>query len=188
MWETRGTALLVCLFALLLLTLLGGLALSSAEIDLKSAIYQQQEVIALYLADSGIHLMVYWLEHPQSAPASVQSLLTPRFISDEGVPIFIDEEGSSQFSGTRETPDLQIEIGPDTASLDTSLASVWNALDLTSETLSLKLYAPIVPGAVGTLESAAKTTTLVQKTITVQLVQVGSRLVPMRGSWYERYE
>ena len=186
--DTKGTALLACLFALLLLTLLGSLALSNAQIELKTALYQQQEVTALYLAEAGVHLMLYWLGHPESAPITVQNLLMPRFLQDEGTPSFMNEEGVSQFIGSPLAPDFQLGISRNQGSWDASWTLLWYTLAPSGETLSLKLYAPIVPGAIGTLESTAKTATGVQKTVSIQVVHVGTRPFPMNGSWHERYE
>jgi len=186
--DTQGTALLACLFALLLLTLLGSLALSNAQIEMRSAFYQQQEVTALSLAEAGIHLMLYWLGHPESAPIPAQNLLMPRFSQDEGFPSFVNEKGVSQFSGGPLAPDFQLSISRNQGPWDASWTSLWYTLVPSGETLSLKLYAPIVPGAIGTLESTAKTAADVQKTVTVQLIQKGTGLLPMKGSWHERYE
>jgi hypothetical protein len=186
--DTQGTALLACLFALLLLTLLGSLALSNAQIEMRSALYQQQEVEALYLAEAGVHLMLYWLGRPESIPIPAQNLLMPRFSQNEGAPSFINEEGVSQFSGSPLAPDFQHSIPRDQGSWDASWISLWDNLIPNGETLSLKLYAPIIPGAIGTLESTAKMAAGVQKTVTVQLIQKGTRLLPMKGSWHEVYE
>jgi len=179
---------MVCLFALLLLTLLGGLALSMAQMEMRAASYQQHEIAALYQAEAGIHLMLYWLGHPESAPLSVQNFFMPRFVQEEGSPAFINEEGTSQFSGSPVTLDIPLGVSPNQDPWDSTWIALWRILGLTGETLTLKLYGPTLPGAVGTLESTARTTADVQKTVTVQLVQKGPRLLPLKGSWHEVYE
>ena len=186
--NTNGTVLLTCLFALLLLTLLGSLALSNAQIELRSALYQQQEVTALYLAEAGVHLMFYWLTNPESAPISAHDLLIPRFVQDTSFPSFLNEEGVSQLSGNPLTPDFQLTLSRNQGSWEASWGSLWNALAPNGETLSIKLYAPTIPGAIGTIQTTAQTTAGVQKTVAVQVIQVGTRLLPLKGSWHEVYE
>lgn len=179
--NTRGTAILVCLFALLLLTLLGSLALSIAQMEMKAASYQQQETEALYLAEAGMHLMFYWLEYPESAPLSAQNLFMPRFAQAEDSP-------SSQFSGNPVTLDIHLGISRNQEIRDSAWAALWEAIGSAGDKLILKLYGPLLPGAIGTLESTARTKGGVQKTLTVQLVQKGPHLLPMKGSWHETYE
>ena len=67
---------------------------------------------------------------------------------------------------------------------------MWHTLGRNGESISLKLYAPSVPGAIGTLESTARTDAGVQKTMVVQLVQQDNplRVLPLKGSWHEIYE
>lgn len=186
--STRGTALLICLFALLLLTLLGGLALSMAQVEMRAASYQQHEIAALYQAEAGIHLMLYWLGHPESVHLAVQNLFRPRFVQGEGSPAFINEEGTSQFSGSPVTLDIPLGVSQNQEPWDSTWIALWRTLGLTGETLTLKLYAPTLPGAVGTLESTARAAAGVQKTLRVQLAQKGPRLLPIKGSWHEVYE
>ena len=187
MQSTRGAALLACLFGLLLLTFLGALALSSAGTEMKMAFYQERETAALYLAEAGIHLMVYWFGHPEAAPLSTRDFLKPRFTRPNGTASFFNEAGVSQFSGNRLSLDLQVCILCDQESRDFSWSEVWDALDRTGEIVSLKIYAPSVPGAIGTLESTARTDTGVQKTLVVQLVQRDNtlRVLPLKGTWHE---
>jgi hypothetical protein len=186
--NTNGTALLICLFALLLLTLLGSLALSNAQIEMRSSLFQQQEVTALYLAEAGIHLMFYWLTHPESAPMTAHDLLTPKFMQDGEFPSFLNEEGSSQLSGNPLAPDFQLNLLRGQGSWEASWSSLWSALAPNGETLAIMLYAPTIPGAIGTIQTTAQTTAGVQKTVVVQVIQVGTHLLPMKGSWHEVYE
>jgi hypothetical protein len=185
--DNRGAALLVCLFALLLLSVLGSLALSNAGSEAKIAFYQQQETAVVYLAEAGLHLMLYWLRHPETAPISIQSLLRPRFLRADGLYSFINEEGISQFSGSPSTPDLKLDIPHQQSIWNPSWTRFFQSLAAVGEISSLKLYAPAVPGAVGTLESTARTAARVEKTVMVQLAQRGdpSVLVPMKGTWHE---
>jgi hypothetical protein len=159
-----------------------------AQMEMRAASYQQHEIAALYQAEAGIHLMLYWLGHPESAPLSVQNLFIPRFVQGEGSPAFINEEGTSQFSENPVGMDIQLGASPNQDQWNSTWIALWRILGLTGETLTLKLYAPTLPGAVGTLESTARTSGGVQKTLTVQLVQKGPRLLPMQGSWHEVYE
>lgn len=185
--ETRGTALLACLSALLLLTLIGSLALSNAELEARTSFYQQQEAQAVYLAEAGIHLMLYWFKHTESAPPSLRSLFLPRFTQHDESGSFINEAGISQFLGNRKDPDLGLEISHAQTFWDSSWTDLCNSLGLTTEAIFIKLYSPMVPGAVGTLESTAKTPYGAEKTITVQLIQKRNplRVFPMKGSWQE---
>jgi len=181
MQNTRGTALLICLFALLFLKLMGGLTLSIAQIEMKAASYQQQETAALYLSEAGIHLMFYWLEHPESTPLSAQNLFLSRFAQAEDAP-------SSQFSGNPIALKIHLGTSRDQEIWDSAWAALWKTLGSAGDTLTLKLYGPLLPGAIGTLESTARTAGGVEKTLTVQLVQKGPHLLPMKGSWHEHYE
>lgn len=189
MQNTRGTALLVCLFALLLLMVLGSQSLQSAVTEMKIGLYQQHETAALYLAEAGIHLMIHWFGHPQASPDSVQNFLKPRSPQAGGPPLFINEGEVIQFSGSRNAPDLQVGILPYQASLDSSWTMLWQGLGRPGVILSIKLYAPSVPGAMGTLESTARTEAGVQKIIVVQLIQQANptRVIPLKGSWHEVY-
>jgi Tfp pilus assembly protein PilX len=179
--NTRGTALLICLFALLLLTLVGGLTLSIAQMDMKAALYQQQETAALYLSEAGIHLMFYWLEHSESMPISTQNLFRSSFVPAVDAP-------SRPFSGNPITLDIRLGTSQNQGIWDSSWAALWKALGTAGDGLTLKLYGPLLPGAIGTLESTAITAAGVRKTLTVQLIQKGPHLGPMKGSWHEIYE
>jgi hypothetical protein len=149
--------------------------------EMKAAFYQQQETAALYLSEAGIHLMLYWLEHPESRPLSARNLFRSSFVQSEGA-------SSSRFSGNPITWDIHLGTSRTQEISDSAWAALWKTLGSAGESLTLKLYGPFLPGAIGTLESTARTAGGVQKTLTVQLAQKGSHLVPMKGSWHERYE
>lgn len=189
MRDDRGAALVACLLLLTLLTLLGAAALDRSGLEARMGRHQEQELLALYAAEAGIHVLAYWLRSPAATPAAIANVLRPRFLTG-GHPVYVDPGGRSQFAGSRNYPDLEVAPMRQTAlGWSSGWRSVWDLFGQAGIDLTLRVYGPAWPQAVATLESRARTPTGLERVLTVQLVGAAQppRLEFAPGSWGELF-
>jgi hypothetical protein len=181
----KGAALVITLSLLLLITLLGlsGFDWSMDELHITANDAAWTE--AQYLAESGVALLLQWFQDPESFPeigafprgypaGNQPSFLTKRQIDSRGVPSFFNIDGESQFSGTREEPDFLYQSETDSRLL---VGESWERMgDLTG----LRVFAPVVPGAICTVEATGTTLSGIQRTVSVQMIP--SPIPPVTGA------
>ncbi len=185
----RGSAILGCLLVLLLLSILGGMALSSGRMELKSTYYLQEESVALYLSESGLQFMLYAFAHPGSLPAPVADRLLPRYFTKDHRPTYLDYNGQSQFGGPADSPALEIRIPDDLVSWPPGWGALWPDLKILGGQVIVRVLGPQLSGAVATIESIGRSKGNIRKRllVTVQERSDPLRILPMPGTWNERY-
>src|SRR5581483_1715678 len=100
----------------------------------------------------------------------VGALFTKRFELPGSGPSFFDAQGRSQFTGTAEKPDVLFDAAqPAHDELLNGPTSGWfRSLRGLGRVLKLKVYGPIRPGLLCTVEATAETKNLI-RTLSVQL-------------------
>jgi hypothetical protein len=166
----RGAALIVTLALLLLIGLLGFSALQGSIGEVRIAASQSAAVQARYLAESGTALLLQWFQEPDRFPeigrfsSSYPSADRARFfgkrrIDGRGSPSFFDAQGESQFSGTAEEPDFEYRADPVSGGLESE------RLEGLGSITGLKIYRPVHPGAVATVEATGTTLAGISRTV-----------------------
>ena len=152
-----GVIMLVTLLFLLLLTILGTSSLYLAFTEAVLARSIEADARAFYSADSGIAQVLYWFNNPDQFTGTPEDIFRRRRINNTS---FFDEDGTSQYSGTGEGPDLSY----------------------TTMDNGLKVYGPASPGALCTVESTG-ISGRIRRTVTIELFENLSRVKALRGSW-----
>ncbi|MER3422515.1 MAG: hypothetical protein C4293_04055 [Nitrospiraceae bacterium] len=175
MQEERGAALIGVILVFLILSLLGGVALRLAAEEIQQVSAIRDEAVAQHLAEAGIDLVMQWFHDPSSASNQIATLFARRYDLHDG-PSFFDASGKSQFSGTSESPDLLYDASTpaDDRLLNDPTSGWFRSLRSLGRVLKLKVYGPIRPGLLCTVEITAETKNLI-RTLSVQL---GTRSIP----------
>jgi len=120
-----------------------------------------------------------WFHDPAATPPPVAGLLTKRQGDLAGGPSFFDAAGRSQFTGTGDRPDLWLDASrpADDQALNHAANSSIGSLRSLGRIVSVKLYGPLQPGLLGTLEVTATTADRRAVARTVQL-QLGTVSIP----------
>jgi len=146
--------MLVTLLFLLLLTILGTSSLYLAFTEAVLARSIEADARAFYSAESGIAQVLYWFNNPDQFTGTPEDFFRRRRINNTS---FFDEDGTSQYSGTREGPDLSY----------------------TTMDNGLKVYGSASPGALCTVESTG-ISGRIRRTITIELFEDLSRVKTLR--------
>lgn len=157
----RGIALLGTLVLGLVLSLLGASILDLAGQESLSAAVGREAAVAQQLADGAGELVVSWFHRPESAsvPPSLSSLVAKRYRTADGAPSFFDVGGRSQFSGNVNQPDLRLgaDRPSDNALLNDAQTGLFRALHDLGTVEDLKVYAPLTPGLLCTVDTTVAT-------------------------------
>jgi len=154
----QGHVLLAALMVIVMLVMLSMALLYLAAQDAPSLSAMAEQTRAQHLAEGAAGLVVSWFHEPSAAPASVGVLLAKRQETENG-PSFFDAAGRSQFSGTSERPDILLDASreSDARVLNGSASGFNGALSEVGKLERLKMYAPMQPGLLGTVEVTAST-------------------------------
>ncbi|MGH7254396.1 MAG: hypothetical protein ACREI3_01345, partial [Nitrospirales bacterium] len=185
----HGAALLGAILVMIILSVLGTISLNLAVQEIRHANVVRDDVRARHLAEAGFDQVIRWFHAPAAAPAEpVRGLMHKRYEGSDGSPSFFDEEGRSQFSGTTDHPDVLYDAArPEDDRLLNDPQNGWfRSLRALGRFLRLKVYGPIRPGLLCTVEVTAGTqlsqkpdgearSREVTKTLSVQL---GAREIP----------
>lgn len=167
----QGVALLGAILAVLILSTLGTVALNLAANEIESVKAVRDEAVAQHLAEAGSDLVMQWFHDPTSAPTGLAgSLFTKRYELPNAGPSFFDAQGVSQFAGTSDRPDLLFDasVPADDRLLNDPAVGWFRSLRTLGRMLRLKVYGPIRPGLLCTVEVTAGVGEL-QRTLSVQL-------------------
>jgi len=175
----EGHVLLAALMLILLLGIVGMTSLYLAGREGPGISAMREDNIAQQLADAGADLVMSWFHDPSTTPTAVAELLMKRQGDLMRGPSFFDEAGRSQFVGTADNPDLLLDalIQADNQTLNDSSAGFTNALRGLGRILKLKIYGPLKPGLLSTVEVTAATVDRRPVPRTVQL-QLGAVSIP----------
>ena len=171
----KGAALIITLSLLLLISLLGLSAFNGSMSELQIATNDAAWIEAQYLAESGIALLLKWFQEPETfpeigtfsnalPPGGQSSFLKKRQTDSRGARSFFNDQGKSQFTGTAEEPGFEYQYGPDSGDLFGQVLAEFGTLT------RLKLFGPITPGAICTVEATGTTLSGISRTVTAQMV------------------
>jgi hypothetical protein len=171
----KGTALLVTISLLFLITLLGFSAWRWANEEVGISANQAAAVRAQYIAEAGVAVMLQWFQEPKTFPeqgtfpggypaGERSSFLERRMTDSRGATSFFDGEGRSQFTGTGEVPDFEYQDHSQDGGL---LGETFADLGVLH---SLKLFGPTTPGAIGTVEATGATRSGMLRTVSVEMI------------------
>ena len=179
MRQQEGYVLLAALMLVVLLTMAGLTALFVTGQDAPGVSAMKENNVAQQLADASADLVMSWFHDPAATPPPVAGLLTKRQGDLAGGPSFFDAAGRSQFTGTGDRPDLWLDASrpADDQALNHAANSSIGSLRSLGRIVSVKLYGPLQPGLLGTLEVTATTADRRAVARTVQL-QLGTVSIP----------
>jgi hypothetical protein len=171
----RGTALVLVTGLLLLISLLGMASFRWSVDEMEISVNDSAALESLYLAESGISLVVEWFQDPGlfpgrgtfpagSAGFSASEFFGKRSADARGARSYLDENGVSQFSGSPEEPDWLFEPADGEGDL------LGKEFDDLGRLESVKVFAPILPGGVCTVEATGVSISGVRRTVSVQVI------------------
>jgi hypothetical protein len=139
----------------------------------------KEDNVAQQLADGAADIVTSWFHDPSATPASIAGLLVKRQGNLRNGPSFFDEAGRSQFAGTADHPDILLDAAnqSDNQTLNDFSSGFSRALGGIGRILKLKMYGPLQPGLLSTVEVTATTVDRRPVTRTVQL-QLGTVTIP----------
>jgi hypothetical protein len=177
--DENGHVLLVALAIMMILSVLGMTALYLAGQDVPGVSAMKEETVAQQLADAAAELVVAWFHDPEATPAAVTELFSRRQGDLTTGPSFFDAAQRSQFSGTADRPDLLLDATNQTDNqiLNHSSSGFAGPIRGLGQFTKLKVYGPMRPGLLGTLEVTAATAGHKPMARTVQ-VQLGALSIP----------
>jgi len=175
----KGHVLLAALMLIVLLGIAGMTSLYLAGQDGPGVSAMKEDNIAQQLADGAADVVMSWFHDPSVTPAAIAGLLVKRQGDLTSGPSFFDVAGRSQFVGTADHPDILLDAvnQADNQTLNDSLSGFSSALGGLGHILKLKVYGPLQPGLLSTIEVTATTVDRRPVARTVQL-QLGAVSIP----------
>ncbi|HET9845866.1 MAG TPA: hypothetical protein VFQ02_08935 [Nitrospira sp.] len=157
--ENRGHVLLASLMLVIMLSLLSMTALYLVGQDAPGISAMREQSQSQQLADAATELVVSWFHDTSTTPTSIADLLAKRRGDATGALSFFDGEGRSQFTGTLDRPDLLLDAANegDDRILNEAPSGFSGPLSEAGRLERVKLYAPMEPGLLGTVEVTAST-------------------------------
>ena len=175
----KGHVLLAALMLIFLLGIAGMTSLYLAGQDGPGVSAMREDHAAQQLADGAADVVMSWFHDPSATPMVVTGLLVKRQGDLTSGPSFFDSDGRSQFVGTADRPDILFDAAnqADNQTFNESPGGFNNALGGLGRILTLKVYGPLQPGLLSTVE--VTTTTVDRRPVarTVQL-QLGAVSIP----------
>ena len=157
LFERDGAILLITLLFLLLLTILGTSSLYFALTESVLSVNIEADARAFYIAESGIAQGLYWFNHSDQFSGMPEDFFKKRQLGNTS---FFSEDGTSQYTGTQQIPDLEYYI----------------------TNTELKIFGPATPGALCTLESVGQSARI-RRVVSVELYDEASGVRILPGSW-----
>ena len=176
--QERGVALIGAILVALVLSMLGTVSFHLASQEVERVKAAREEAAVQHLAEAGVELAVQFFHDPLAAPADTAgSLFQKRYDLGEAGPSFFDANGVSQFRGTAASPDLSYDaaISSHDRLLNDPGVGWFRSLRGLGRILRFKVYGPIMPGLLCTVDVTAAGGTGLTRTIAVQL---GTRTIP----------
>jgi len=177
--DDEGHVLLAALILVVLLGIAGITSLYLAGQDGPGVSAMKEDHVAQQLADGAADVVMSWFHDPSVTPTAIAELLMKRQGDLTSGPSFFDVTGRSQFVGTADHPDIMLDAAnqADNQALNDSPSGFSNALGRLGRILKLKVYGPLQPGLLSTVEVTATTVDRQPVTRTVQL-QFGALSLP----------
>lgn len=177
--DQRGIALLGAMVIVLVLSVLAATLLNLSGQEATSAGAAGRLAVAQQLADASADLVVGWFHDPQltSAVPGIAALGAKRSHDADGAPSFFDAAGRSQFVGTMEHPDFRLhaETDSDDRLLNDPEIGMFRAMHHLGRVEELKVYAPMDPGLLCTVDTTIATNSnpSVRQSVRMQLSVLG---------------
>lgn len=139
----------------------------------------REDNVAQQLADGAVDMVMSWFHDPSSTSIAIAELLAKRQGDLASGPSFFDATGRSQFIGTIDRPDVFLRASnpTDDQVLNQPPSGLFTSLRGLGRILSVKMYGPLQPGFLSTVEVTAATIGPRPITRTVQL-QLGALSIP----------
>jgi hypothetical protein len=175
----RGHVLLAALMLIFLLGVVGMTSLYLAGQDGPGVSAMREDKLAQQLADGATDVVMSWFHDPSATPMVVAGLLAKRLGDVGGGPSFFDVAGRSQFVGTADRPDIFLDAAnqADNQVLNNLPNGFHNFLGRLGRISTVKVYGPLEPGLLSTVEVTATTVDYPPVARTVQ-VQLGAVSIP----------
>ncbi|MEK7237848.1 MAG: hypothetical protein AAB177_14855 [Nitrospirota bacterium] len=175
----KGHVLLAALMLIFLLGIAGMTSLHLAGQDGPGVSAMREDNVAQQLAEGAADVAMSWFHDPSATPTTIAGLLAKRQGDPARGPSFFDAAGRSQFIGTADRPDVFLSASnpTDDQVLNQAPNGLFTSLRGLGRILSVKLYGPLQPGLLGTLEVTAATSDRRAIARTVQL-QLGTVSIP----------
>jgi hypothetical protein len=175
----KGHVLLTALMLIFLLGVAGMTSLYLAIQDGPGVSAMREDNRAQQLADGAADVVTSWFHDPGATPMAVAGLLAKRQGDPASGPSFFDGAGRSQFVGTVDRPDILLDAAnqADNQMLNDSPSGFHNSLGGLGRINTVKVYGPLQPGLLSTVEVTATTVDHRPVARTVQL-QLGAVSIP----------
>ena len=175
----KGHVLLTALMLIFLLGVVGMTSLYLASQDGPGVSAMREDNRAQQLANGAADVVTSWFHDPGVTPMAVAGLLAKRQGDPASGPSFFDGAGRSQFVGTVDRPDILLDAAnqADNQMLNDSPGGFHNSLGGLGRINTVKVYGPLQPGLLGTVEVTATTVDHRPVARTVQL-QLGAVSIP----------
>ena len=175
----KGHVLLAALMLIFLLGVVGMTSLYLASQDRPGVSAMREDKLAQQLADGATDIVMSWFHDPSATPTVIGGLLAKRQGDLASGPSFFDLAGRSQFVGTVDHPDILLDAAnqADNQMLNDSPNSFHNSLGGLGRINKVKMYGPLQPGLLSTVEVTATTVDHLPVARTVQL-QLGAVSIP----------
>lgn len=170
----KGSALVIVLGLLLLITLMGFASFQWALSEIQIGDHQESWMQSQYLAEAGVAKVLEWFQDPTSFPTigsfpngyselGREGFFRKRSVDTLDTPSFFDERNISQYTGTPKTPDFFYETDSERETLFGDPMSELGFI------LTIKVFGPLIPGSICTVEVRARMFSGAQRIITVQM-------------------
>lgn len=175
----QGHVLLAALMLIFLLGVVGMTSLYLAGEDRPGISAVQEDKLAQQLADGATDVVMSWFHDPSARPMVVTGILAKRQGDLASGPSFFDVAGRSQFVGTVDRPDILLDAANqgDNHMLNDSPSGFHSSLGELGRIEKVKVYGPLQPGLLSTVEVTATTINHPPVARTVQL-QLGAVSIP----------
>ncbi len=181
MINQRGATLMMTVMLLFLLSLFGLMIFHVSESEVRMAGAQKDELQALYLAEAGLELVNYWFHHPSNfqdegnffhgyLAGEASKFFSKRLADANASPAFLNAYGKSQFSGTRDQPDLAYDASQpeDELFLNSPENGLLRQFYGRGRLIRLKVYRSTLPGSVCTIEATGITVSGAKRTVAAE--------------------
>ncbi|HXC66697.1 MAG TPA: hypothetical protein VN638_04700 [Nitrospiraceae bacterium] len=164
---------------ILLLGIIGMTSLYLAGQDGLGVSAMKEDNLAQQLADGAADVVMSWFHDSSGTPTVIARLLAKRRGDPASGPSFFDAAGRSQFVGTADHPDLLLDAANQTDDqlLNGSPNGFHNSLGGLGRISMVRMYGPLQPGLLSTVEVTATTVDHRPVARTVQL-QLGALSIP----------
>jgi len=201
MCSEQGHVLLAAVAMIIIFSLLGLTSIFLAGQDLPGIAAMKDEQIAQQLGEAASELVIGWFHDERTVPAPIAPALMKRQGDLSTGPMFFDAAGRSQFAGTAEHPDVLLDAAKETDNIvmNNPPSGFSGSLRNLGKFAKLKIYGPLRPGLLGTVEATAVTSgpRSLARTISFQLgtislpairapLQVGQNLGVMQSDGESR--